>query len=382
METQRHLFSLQEDIHYLNNAYKAPLLKACEAAALKSLVRDRNPIDIGPDDFFEVPDAIRKEFAHLVNCKPSQVALIPASSYGLNAAIQNVPFQNGQHALTIENEFPSDIFALERWCSDHQSELKFIRPNPSLPQKGAEWNERILAAISEETAVLVMSSVHWMNGTSFDLERIGRKCAETNTYFIVDGTQSVGARSMDVQRYQIDALVCAGYKWLMGPYSLGLAFYSEKFNDGIPLEETWMNRTNAKDFSNLTTYEKQYTPDAGRYNMGETSNFTLAPMLLAALQQLNQWGVENIESYTQNLILPLKEFLVAKDIQLEDSAYFSSHLFGISLPEAVDLTQVKEAFAQEKVYVSVRGNFLRVSVNVFNTPADIDKLIQVLNAFI
>ena len=382
MENQQHLFSLQDDIHYLNNAYKAPLLKACEEAAMNSLVRDRNPIGIGPDAFFEVTDEIRNEFAQLVNCTSSQVALIPASSYGLNAAIRNIPFQEGQHALTIENEFPSDVFALERWCSDHGSTLKFIRPDSDAKKLGEQWTAKIISSITSKTAVLVMSSVHWMNGTAFDLEQIGTKCAETNTYFIVDGTQSVGARVMDVKRFKIDALICAGYKWLLGPYSLGLAYYSSKFNEGVPLEETWMNRTNAKDFSNLTTYEKSYTPDAGRYNMGETSNFTLAPMLLAAVQQLNNWGVKNIEEYTSNLILPLKEFLMVKGIQLEDEAFFSSHLFGIKLPDGVHIDEVKEALAKEKVYVSVRGTFLRVSVNVFNTSADINKLIHVLNSVI
>jgi len=73
---------------------------------------------------------------------------------------------------------------------------------------------------------------------------------------------------------------------------------------------------------------------------------------------------------------------MVKGIQLEDEAFFSSHLFGIKLPDGVHIDEVKEALAKEKVYVSVRGTFLRVSVNVFNTSADINKLIHVLNSVI
>ena len=40
-------------------------------------------------------------------------------------------------------------------------------------------------------------------------------------YFIVDGTQSVGAMSqIDVQELKIDALICAGYKWLSSDHTL------------------------------------------------------------------------------------------------------------------------------------------------------------------
>ena len=236
MENQKHLFSLDEGVHYLNNAYKAPLLKSSEEAAMKAILGDRTPIHLTPDSYFDTIERIRFEFSKMVNCTPSQVALIPASSYGLSSALNNIPCKEGQHALIIENEFPSDFFAVKRWTQRHQCTLTTVHPDETSQQLAKDWNERILHAITPQTAVLVMSSVHWMNGTLFDLERIGAKCAATGTYFIVDGTQSVGARFIDVRKYQIDALICAAYKWLLGPYSTGLAYFSSKFNDGTPIE--------------------------------------------------------------------------------------------------------------------------------------------------
>ena len=140
-----------------------------------------------------------------------------------------------------------------------------------------------------------------MNGTKLMLKQIGDKCKKVGAYFIVDGTQSVGASRIDVKKLNIDALICAGYKWLFGTYSMALGYFSEKFYNGKPIEESWMNRTNALDFSNLTNYDPKYKPMAGRYNVGETTNFLLSPIMLNGLKQINKWGVNNIEKYCEKL---------------------------------------------------------------------------------
>ena len=63
----------------------------------------------------------------------------------------------------------------------------------------------------------MMSSIHWMNGTKFDLKEIGIKCREVGAYFIVDGTQSVGASTINVKDLHIDALICAGINGYLAP---------------------------------------------------------------------------------------------------------------------------------------------------------------------
>ena len=155
--------------------------------------RKRNPISIKPGDFFTGVVGVREKFARMVNCKPMQVAVMPAVSYGMNSVIRNIPYRKGQHALTISEEFPSCYYTAQRWCKDHGAELKVIARNDDIPRKGKEWNTRILEAINKDTAFVVMASVHWMNGTRFDLEKIGTRCKEVGAKLIVDGSQSVGA---------------------------------------------------------------------------------------------------------------------------------------------------------------------------------------------
>ena len=380
MDSQKHLFSLDPDIHYLNCGYKAPLLKASEQAAIEALIKERNPTCIAPEDFFTGAKEVKSHFAALVNCDPLQVALIPSTSYGFATALNNIPCDLGKHALALQDEFPSGYFSLQTWCEDNQAELRLIGPDKNAAFPGANWNDRLLESITSKTAVVLMSSIHWMNGLKFDLEAIGQKCKDVGAMFIVDGTQSTGAALMDVKRFKIDALICATYKWLFGPYGLGIAYFGHEFNNGKPLEESWLNRTNSQDFGNLTRYDPEYTEESGRYNVGEMSNFILLPMLNQALKQLNSWTVPEIERYCRNLSAPLLTYLKNAGVKLEDERYFSHHLFGLKLPVDVDSDGLKNRLGEQKIYVSNRGGNIRVSINVFNTPEDIEALIQAIDS--
>ena len=378
IKCQKHLFSLDTSEYYLNCAYKSPLLKNGELLAIQALKKERNPSYLKPFDYFNISEEIRKEFSKIINSNKDEVAIIPSSSYGFANVFNNLKI-NGNKAITVENEFPSGYFSIKKWCSEKNIQLETIKRNNLSAQ---DWNKKIINSIDSDTSVVIISSVHWMNGTKFDLKKIGEKCKNNNTFFIVDGTQSVGALSIDVKDFKIDALICAGYKWLFGPYSMALGYYSSKFNDGIPIEESWMNRTNAQDFSNLTEYDSKYKPMAGRYNVGETTNFILSPIMLNGLKQINSWGINNIESYCKKLSKIVISELSPLGIAFENENYFTYHLFSLGLPKHLNLLTFKKILEKKKIRVSIRGANLRVSINVFNNERDIDKLVETVKEFI
>jgi selenocysteine lyase/cysteine desulfurase len=379
LKNQKHLFTLPKDIHYLNCAYMGPQLKTVEQAGIEAILKKNNPTQIKPKHFFEEAGVLKQNFAKIINASSERIAIVPSASYGLMTAVNNLPLGNGNEALVVGEEFPSGYFSIVRWCEKHQKQLKTI-PRPShSPQVGREWHEQLIDSITDQTAVLLMSTVHWTDGTKFLLEEIGQKCKEHKVVFILDGTQSVGAIPIDVQKIQADALICAGYKWLLGPYSLGLAYYSEIFNNGIPLEESWMNRSNSEEFSSLTKYDPLYSEGAGRYNMGEFSSFILLPMLNKALEQILDWGVENIESYTKKLAEPLFPFLKEKGYGFEEEDFRSGHIFGIHLPATMDKESLLADLEKSKIYVSVRGEAIRLSLHLFNTLEDLEALMDVLD---
>ena len=365
----------------MNGAYMSPLLKSVEEAGIAALIQKRNPTQISPTDFFSLAEITRSNFGKLVNGVPSQVAIIPSASYGLASAIQNLPKDNGDHVLVVSDEFPSGYYTVEKWCRENGKQLKVISAPEDLENKGEVWNKKILSQINKDTCAVVMSSIHWTDGTLFQLKQIGGECRTNQAVFIVDGTQSVGALPIDVEDFNIDALVCAGYKWLMGPYSIGMAYFSESFNDGIPIEESWMNRSNAQNFSTLTDYVSDYSPGAGRYNVGEFSNFALLPMLNEAIVQILKWQPVHIQSYCKKLSEPLVEFLEWNGYWLEKEEYRAKHLFGILLPEKVNQDHLLQRLREQKIFVSVRGKAIRISLHLYNTEEDIEALIRVLQEF-
>jgi selenocysteine lyase/cysteine desulfurase len=378
MQTQKHLFQLDQDVHYLNCAYMSPLLKSVEEAGIQGMQRKRNPFLVKPIHFFETAEITRQNIGKLINSNANDIAIIPSASYGIANAVANLPIDNGTKAIIVQNEFPSGYNEMKLWCEKNNKKLETIPEPKNNPTKGKDWNNNILQSIDKNTAVLMLSSVHWTDGTKFDLQAIGQKCRDNNVVFIVDGTQSVGAAVIDVALFNIDALIVAAYKWMLGPYSIGFAYYNHRFANGLPIEQSWLNRKHSEDFTKLLPYQDEYKLGANRYNVGQYSNFILLPMLNAAVEQLLAWDVKNIETYCENLSQPLVDFLENSNYLVEQKKYRSNHLFGISLPKTIHLETLLEDLEANKIYVSVRGVSIRVSVHPFNTVEDIAALKQIL----
>jgi len=194
----------------------------------------------------------------------------------------------------------------------------------------------------------------------------------------VDGSQSVGALSIDVKKYHIDALICAGYKWLMGPYSTAIAYIHEEFNEGIPLEESWMTRPNSERFDRLTQYVEDYKPGAIRFDVGQSSNFISMPMLDEALGQLLEWGVDEIQEYCREIGAPLIGLFKEMDTSMDEENHRAHHLMGLKLPPNTHGKALLQELQKRHVYVSLRGDNIRISINVFNNEEDIAELIAAL----
>ena len=376
MKCQRDKFNLQRKYAYLNCAYMSPLLKKVENAGIKGIKKKRKPFHISASDFFQESEAIRLLFSQLVNNpEPKRICLIPSVSYGLANVTKNIPFSDGKIIL-VDEQFPSNVYPWLK-LEEQGFEVDFVGPSDSAA-RGQSWNESILASIDSQTRVVSIGHVHWADGTLFDLVAIREKLDEVGGLLIIDGTQSVGALPFDIQKIRPDALICAGYKWLMGPYSTGLAYYSSRFDEGSPVEENWINRKNSEEFSGLVNYEPNYQEHALRYEVGEHSNFILVPMLHQALKQLIKWTPEAIQNYCSELMKePLKE-IQSLGYLVESSEFRSSHLLGIRLRDEADREGVLRAIQKNKVRVSVRGNAIRVSPHVYNDELDARKLVKAL----
>ncbi|WP_219011151.1 aminotransferase class V-fold PLP-dependent enzyme [Aquimarina litoralis] len=377
MQNQQHLFNLSEEITYLNGAYMSPQLKSVTEIGISAVQRKAQPNQILPEDFFSQREVLKKRFASLIQANDyKHTAIIPSVSYGIANAANNISLQKGDEIILVDEQFPSNVYIWQEVAKKNNAIIKIIYPPKEFENRGKKWNQNILDAISENTAVIALPHAHWADGTLFDLQAIREKTTAVNAMMVIDGTQSIGALPFSVKEIQPDALVCGGYKWLLGPYSIGMAYYSDAFNNGIPIEHNWMNRHNSEDFSGLTNYQDRYKEKAAKYSVGESSNFILTPMLIKALEQLIEWQPKNIQEYAKNISSHTIKKLRELGCFIEEDTYRAHHLFGIYLPSHMNLEKIKSALKKQQIFVSYRGNAIRVSCNVYNSEKDFEKLLN------
>lgn len=382
MNCQRKKFNLNKKFAYLNCAYMAPLLKKVEKAGIEGIKAKRQPHKVAGEDFFNDAKTLRILFSDLINNpEPNRIVMIPSVSYGIANVVNNLPLAKGENIVVTKDQFPSNVYPWKNHCDKHDAELKLVAPLDTEENRGKKWNEDILLAIDDKTKAVSLGHVHWADGTLFDLKAIRKKCDEVGAALIIDGTQSIGALPFDLQAINPDALIVAGYKWLLGPYTSGLAYYGPRFDGGEPIEQNWINRLHSQDFANLVNYQDEYEEGAMRYGMGQQSNFIANPMLISSIKEIRKWGVGHIQQYCADLITnPLQE-INDMGLFVENKEARGAHLFGIKFPKD-KMENLATALKVNRVSVSIRGEFIRVSPHVYNDERDMNKLLRALKSAI
>ena len=99
-------------------------------------------------------------------------------------------------------------------------------------------------------------------------------------------------------------------------------------------------------------------------------------MLNEALKQLLKWETNSIQSYCKMLWQTAIDDFIDLGCSIEHEDYRAYHLLGIGLDDSFDTDKLREAFTKNKVFVSFRGDSIRVSTHVFNEAEDLQKLLE------
>lgn len=370
---QRHLFDIPDDVAFLNVATMGPLPKAAFEAGQRGLARKLQPWTIPDADFFEDTRQLRPLLAQLIGGDEAGIAFVPSVSYGLAVAAQNIALSRGQKILLLEDQFPSNVYTWRRLAADTGVEVETVsaRGNQSL-------SEALLEAIGPDTGLVACPQVRWTDGARIDLAAIGVRCREVGAALVLDITQSCGAMRFDVKEVQPDFVAIAGYKWLLGPYGTGFLYAAPHRRDGRPLEENWITREGAADFSRLIDYTDRYAPEAERYDMGERSNFALLPAMKASIELILSWSIENIEATLGHRNRALASALNLRGFKVGSESERGPHYLGALLPDTAP-TDLTLRLRAENIYVSKRGNRLRITPHLFTTDEDIARFLDALD---
>ncbi len=374
IKCQKDLFDIPDEITYLNAAYMGPIMKETAAIGRRAVDQKTRPWNITIDDFFTPPQEACALFAQLIDAQSSEIAVVPSVSYGTAIAVKNLKVKNGQNIIVLADQFPSNVYPWRELAEENRANIITL-PWPA----DADWTTALLDAIDDKTALVACCQAHWTNGTAIDLVAIGKKVRQVGAALVLDLTQSVGVNPFSVKDVDPDFMIAGTYKWLLGPYSLGFMYVAARHHGGKPIEESWITRKDAHDFARLVDYKDEYEAGARRYDMGEKSNFINIPIAKSALGKLNELGVENIAEYLKTLTDYIAERAKFIGLNVADDKFRSPNLIGINFKNGVP-TGLAPVLAAKKVFVSVRGDSIRVSPHIYNDKADVDRLFDVLES--
>ncbi|HEY7639797.1 MAG TPA: aminotransferase class V-fold PLP-dependent enzyme [Steroidobacteraceae bacterium] len=371
--SSRNLFAIDDAVAYLNSASLGPRLHAVNEAGHAAVERMAAPWKIHTPDWFEDARRLRALFASLIGAPADCVALVPSVSYGIAVAARNAPVASGDNIVVIHQEYPSNYYSWQRLARERGAEVR-----TAVARGDGSLTDAIVAAIDRQTAVVAVSNCHWANGTLIDLPRVAATARRHDAALVVDASQSLGAYPFDVTEVRPDFLVTVGYKWLLGPYGLGYMYVAERWHqNGTPLEESWLNRRGADNFATLADYTDAYQPGAQRFNQGESAQFYLLPMALAALTQIAHWTPARIQLQLGEWTRELSSRAPALRLACAEPARRVGHMIGLSAQQALPPDLFK-ALASRDVYVGARGTNIRVSPHLHSTAADLERLTAAL----
>ncbi len=374
------LFELDEDITYLNCASMSPLLKSAKEAGIKSIEKRSKPWTLTDVDWFGDAEILRGKVSQVFQTSADNIAVIPAASYGLALAAKNIgrtiissPKKSNGNIILIDDQFPSNYYV---W--DNLSKQFDLKINIIIKQHNKELTDLLIESINTDTVIVAIPNCHWIDGSLIDLERVSTAVKSVNAYLVLDLSQSLGALPININKIDPDFAVATGYKWMLGSYSLGYMYIAPRWQDiGEPLEYNWAARKGSEVFAALTNYTTEFKTGGRKFDMGEYAQFNSVPLAIAAVDQILKWGVENIQSNIKILTDIINNSIYSGGNFKLPVTPKASHIASVPLLNRnVDL--IKQRLIDKKIYVSFRGDTIRVSPHLYNDTSDINNFLECL----
>ena len=237
--------------------------------------------------------------------------------------------------------------------------------------------------INSNTKVISLAHVTNTMGDERDLELIGNLCKKKNIYFVVDAAQSAGHRKIDVISSNIDFLAFSGHK-MLGPTGIGVLFGKyDLLNEMKPVRVGGGMNT----YFEEEDFEFKLPPH--KFEAG-TGNIEGVLGLGKAIKYINKIGLDKIKKHD----IELKDYLLSKLKEIDnikvlnpksDSGNIIFNIEGVFAQDtAVYLDHynicTRAGNHCAKLLKDELGikNTCRISLYLYNTKEEIDKLVEVL----
>ncbi|MFD7617466.1 aminotransferase class V-fold PLP-dependent enzyme [Streptomyces sp. NPDC059802] len=298
---------------------------------------------------FEVVEAARAGFARLAGVDADRVAV--GSSVSVHVGLIAASLPPGAEIVAPEGEFSSVVspFAV-------RGDLR-MRYVPL---------DRLADAVGPGTALVAFSSVQSANGRIADLKAVRAAAAVHGARTLLDATQSAGWLPLDAGEY--DYTVTGGFKFLLCPRGASFLTVTEEAQRALP--PVFVGMSAADDPWNSTYGPvEQLSRTARRYD--EPPAFLAYHGAERSLALLGEIGVEAIHAHATGLAARLRAGLagLGHETVPGESAIVAVPGLGGREP----------GLARAGVVVSNRAGSLRAAFHLYNTEADVDRVLDVLS---
>jgi len=327
------------------------------------------------DEWARAIEEARARFAQLVHAYPSEIALLKNTSEGLNVAANGIPFHPGDNVIVNLSEHPNNIYC---WLNLQRRGVE-VRWAPT--QNGEVTLDALAKTVDGRTRALAIALVTYAPGNRNDVKALAAFCRERGIYTVVDAVQAVGTLQVNVADLGIDMLATSGHKALFVPHGVGLLYCRRDRLDEIApfyVARAGMVRPAAVERDGAQ-YDLTLAPSAARYEIGN-NNYLGITVLNESVKFLLALGTAAVERRMLDLSGYLTERLLAGGFEVLSPRERErrSAIVCVRVPAPA---RVHAWLLAQKVITTCRRDALRLSLGIYNTEAELDKLVGLLKAF-
>jgi len=353
---------------YFNSAYFGPSPGRCKNLIEKALARELDPKFKEYSEWRPIADHIRSLWAKLIKVNNIDVALVDSVSHTINTVANGYLGSPGDIIALPEQEYPSLVLPWLLAKKNYGYDVRLI-PGEVID---VDWAKKNLPT---KTKVFCLSHVSFNTGRKVDLKPLAQYLKEQEILFVVDASQSLGGIEITTDEIQnIDVLTAAGYKWLLGPYGQGFAYFSQAAQKKI--QHKFANWLTSKNQLELLAYNIETLPGACKYDRGQASNPLVNAGVEGALTFLLEFSAKEIQRYNQSLVHFFLEHYPRKKFELITPIDHLANI--ICLKSTTDAEKMRLTLKEKNIDITVREGNLRFSFHLFNTTRQIESLIKVL----
>lgn len=370
-------FRLPDDVIWLDTAHQGPLPGRAADALMQALAWKMDPSRLPDDEFFATPDRLRAALGALLGLPPSELVIANSASYGLDLLVRGLPLERGDEIVLVRDDFPATVAP---WLPLRERGVR-IRFLPR--RRGIEPSD-VATALRPRTRVFCTTWIDSFTGHVLDAGRVGAVCRDAGVLFVLNATQGFGVRPLPVGAGAVDAITCAGYKWLCGPYGTGFCWISAALMGRLrPGRRYWLPSARERGLQSLG-YPDQEPPPAGHaaHDVFCTASFFNLLPWIAAVEYLAELGIERISAHNAALVEALREAAAASGLSVPVRAggAADSPMLLIEGLERDAGSRLVARLRRRGIHVALREGRIRIAPHVHNVVEDVEKFATALRA--